>query len=327
MDTITLEEHFSTPDLQKAIAELKPDSPPNETLKAKLLDLDEGRISDMDHGGVDVQVLSLASSGFEILGSAQATSIAKDANDRAAEAVRKHPQRFAAFANLNLKDPQFASRELDRCIQQLGFRGAIVHGTTGGGFLDDPCFLPFWEAANALGVPVYLHPAPPPPVVYDLYYRGLPAGCGQPLSINGWGWHTETGLHVLRLILSGLFDRFPSQQIIIGHMGEDLPYSLARATGVLTPVAKHLERAVHEYFHDNVHVTTSGYFTAPPFECALKVVGIDRLLYSVDYPFSPVTKGQAFLDLLALTPPDRIKFASGNARRLLKLPVSSGRSN
>ena len=321
MHTITLEEHFSTPDLQKAIAELTSGGSADGVMKAKLLNLGDERIADMDEGGVDMQVLSLASSGFEVLGSDQASFIAKEANDRVAEAVNKHSDHFAALANLNLKDIPFACKELDRCIQQLGFRGAIAHGTTGGGFLDEPCFLPFWEAANALQIPVYLHPAPPPPAVYETYYKGLPGACGQALSINGWGWHTETGLHVLRLIVSGLFDRFPSQQVVVGHMGEDLPYSLARAAGVLTPVAGHLQRSVSDYFHSNVHVTTSGYFTNPPFECALKVVGIDRLLYSVDYPFSSVTKGQAFLDALSLTEADRKKFVGDNAKRLLKLAI------
>ncbi len=133
------------------------------------------------------------------------------------------------------------------------------------------------------------------------------------------GGGTETGLHVLHLILSGLFDRFPSQQVIIGHMGEDLPYSFARATSVLTPVAKHLDRSIPEYSRDNIHVTTSGYFTNPPFQCALQVVGIDRLLYSIDYPFSPVSMGQTFLDGLSLSDEDRLKFVSGNARSLLNL--------
>jgi predicted TIM-barrel fold metal-dependent hydrolase len=320
MHTITLEEHFSTPDLLRAIADTTSGGPPDEALTAKLLDLDHGRIADMDSGAVDMQVLSLASAGFETLASAHANSIVTDANDRATDAISKHPRRFAAFANVNLKDPLRACKELDRCINKLGFKGAIVHGTTGGNFLDDDRFLPFWEASHALGVPVYLHPAPPPAVVYDTYYTGLPGDCGRTLSINAWGWHTETGLHTLRLILSGLFDRFPSQQIIIGHMGEGLPYNLARAAGALAPVAKHLERSISDYFHDNFHVTTSGYFTNPPFECAMKVVGIDRLLYAIDYPFSPVTKGEAFLDKLNLTPAERDKFVSGNAKDLLKLP-------
>jgi predicted TIM-barrel fold metal-dependent hydrolase len=129
----------------------------------------------------------------------------------------------------------------------------------------------------------------------------------------------ETGLHALRLIVSGLFDRFPRQQIVIGHMGEDLPYSLARAASVLTPAAKHLQRPVAEYFHEHFHITTSGYFTQPPFLCALQVVGIDRLLYSVDYPFSACRTGQAFLDSLPIAPADLAKLSHDNAARLLKL--------
>ena len=319
MHVVTLEEHFATPGLQAAIAAIAPNVQQGETLQTKLLDLGDGRLADMDAGGVDMQVLSLAASGFELLESTQADSIVQDANDRVADAVRQHPKRFAALANVNLKDPGSTTRELARCIEDLGFRGVIAQGTTGGGFLDDPRFLSFWEAAAALGTPVYLHPAPPPPPVYDAYYTNLPGECGKWLSIAGWGWHTETGLHVLRLILSGLFDRFPSQQVIIGHMGEDLPYSLARATGVLTPFAKHLKRSIPEYFRDNIHVTTSGYFSNPPFACALEVVGIDRLLYSIDYPFSSAEKGKAFLDQVSLSEEDRVKFASGNATRLLNL--------
>ena len=319
MRIITLEEHFSTPDLQAAITEIAPEVQQNHALQAKLLDLDAERLAAMDQGGVDVQVLSLASSGFEVLESAHADGIVRDANDRAADAVRRHPARFAALSNVNLKAPDSAAKELARCIENLGFRGAIAQGTVGGGFLDHPRCLPFWEAAAALNVPVYLHPAPPPPSVYDVYYTGLPGECGKSLSIAGWGWHTETGLHVLRLILAGLFDRFPLQQVIIGHMGEDLPYSLARATSVLTPVAKHLKRSIPEYFQENIHVTTSGYFTNPPFQCALQVIGIDRLLYSIDYPFSTTFMGRAFLDGLSLSEQDRHKFVCDNAQRLLKL--------
>ena len=321
MQVVTLEEHFTTLDLQAAIAAIAPGVQQGGTLQTRLLDLGDVRLADMDAGGVDMQVLSLASSGFEVLPSTQAAGIVRDANDRVADAVRRNPRRFAALANVNLKDPPSAARELARCIDDLNFRGVIAQGTTGGGFLDDPRFLPFWEAAAALAIPVYLHPAPPPAPVYDVYYTNLPEDCGKWLSIAGWGWHTETGLHVLRLILSGLFDRFPSQQVIIGHMGEDLPYSLARAASVLTPFAKHLKRLIPEYFHDNIHVTTSGYFTNPPFSCALAVVGIDRLLYSVDYPFSSTLTGKTFLDSLSLSDQDLIRFASGNARRLLNLQL------
>lgn len=323
MQIITLEEHFTTPEFQKAISESVEKTPASMALQVKLLDIGDERIEAMDAGSVDMQVLSLSASGFEKIDSATASAVVKDANDRSAEAVRKYPTRFAAFANVNAQDPSGAAKEFERCVQQLGFRGAILHGTTGGTFLDDRRFLPIWEAANALNVPIYLHPAPPPKAVFDAYYQGLPGDSGSSLSIAGWGWHAETGMHVLRLILSGLFDRFPSQQVIIGHMGEDLPYSLARAAGVLGPVATHLKRAIPEYFHDNIHVTTSGYFTQPPFRCALEVVGIDRLMYSIDYPFSPNSKGKAFLDDLSLSAEDMEKFVGGNARRLLRLGAVS----
>jgi uncharacterized protein len=220
-----------------------------------------------------------------------------------------------------LHDPEKAAQELDRCITRLGFLGALLDGTTGGLFLDDPRFLPVWEAAAALRVPVYLHPAPPPEKVREAYYSGLPGELGMLLSIAGWGWHAETGLHSLRLIVSGLFDRLPDLQVIIGHMGEGLPYALARSSAVLSRAAPHLRQPVAEYFRSNIRVTTSGYFTQPPLRCALEVIGIDRLTFSVDYPFSPNTNGRAFLDSLAgiLSPEDHAKLSRRNAEKLLKL--------
>jgi predicted TIM-barrel fold metal-dependent hydrolase len=236
-----------------------------------------------------------------------------------ADAVRSYPDRFAAFATLALQAPEQAALEFERCVSRLHFRGALLNGTTNGLFLDHPRFTPIFETAERLGVPIYLHPAPPPPVVLDAYFGGLPDPYGMLLSIAGWGWHTETGLHCLRLIVAGVFDRFPRLQIIIGHMGEDLPFSLARADAVLSNVPGRLTRTVAEYFHSNFHVTTSGYFTVPPFLCALMVVGSDRLMFSVDYPFSANTTGRAFLDALPITPDDMEKIAHGNAARLLNL--------
>ncbi len=322
MYTIALEEHFTTTEFRAAIQPFLQDTPNARALQAKLLNLGAERIAAMDEGAVDLQVLSLPSSGFEKISSDVATGVAHSANDELAEAIKRHPTRFAGFASVNLQDPQVAAKEFERCIQQLHFRGALLHGHLGGAFLDDPRFLPIWEAAASLAVPVYLHPAPPPRPVFNSYYTNLPGECGQTLSINGWGWHVETGMHVLRLILSGLFDRFPRQQVIIGHMGENLPFSLQRAATVLGPIAKHLKRPVAEYFHNNFHVTSSGYFSQPPFLCALQVVGIDRLMYSVDYPFSANVTGKAFLDSVALSPVEKAKFASGNAQRLLKLAAA-----
>lgn len=322
MKIITLEEHFTTPLYLEATKGLGPGGQMDERMQEigrKQADLGEGRLADMDAAGIDVQVLSLSGILLDALDPATATAVARDANDKAAEAVRAHPNRFAAFAALGLKEPQTAADELRRCVGEMGFKGAIVNGTTDGLFLDHPRFAPVFEAAQELDVPVYLHPAPPPQAVRDAYYGGLRDGFGQMLSIAGWGWHVETGLHALRLMVSGLFDRLPRLQVIIGHMGEDLPFSIARAESVLSHAPQPLERTVTDYFRANFHVTTSGYFTLPPFLCALMVVGADRLLFSVDYPFSTNDQGRAFLDSLPVSAADREKIAHQNAERLLRL--------
>jgi predicted TIM-barrel fold metal-dependent hydrolase len=319
MRTITLEEHFVTDSFLKATNAYQNTAQEYKKLQAQLLDLGAGRIAAMDEAGVDLQVLSLAALGLDTLDAATATPLARDINDELATAVKAHPDRLAGFANLAMKDPSSAAKEFERCIRTLGFKGVLINGTAGGEFLDEPKFLPVLEAAQALGVPIYLHPAPPPKAVKDIYFSGLPGESGQLLSLAGWGWHAETALHSLRLILAGVFARLPKLQIIIGHMGEGIPYALARSNQILGGVAKHLPRSVAEYFHENFHVTTSGYFTLPPFQCALEVVGIDRLMYSVDYPFSSNIQGQKFLESLKLSPADMEKFTHGNAEQVLGL--------
>jgi predicted TIM-barrel fold metal-dependent hydrolase len=218
-----------------------------------------------------------------------------------------------------MQDPEEAASELTRCVTKLGFKGALISGTINDRFLDDPVFEPVLAEAEKLGVPLYLHPAPPPAAVYDVYFRGLPADIAGSLATSAWGWHVETGLHCLRLVAAGVFDRFPKLQIIIGHMGENLPFSLARADNRLTPFTPHLQRRVRDYFLTNFHITTSAYFTLPPLLCALMVFGVDRILFSVDYPFSPNAPGRALLDTAPLSPADLEKIAHGNAERLLKL--------
>jgi hypothetical protein len=288
-------------------------------LEPKLLDLGAGRVAAMDEAGIDLQVMSLVAFGLESLDSAAGTAVARDVNDELAAAVAVHPNRLAGFATLAMKDAGSAAKELERCVTKLGFVGVMLNGTVDGRFMDDPQFLPVFEAAAALKVPVYLHPAPPPKTVKEAYYSGLPGELGFYLSIAGWGWHAETGLHTLRLIVSGLFDRLPELQLIVGHMGEGLPYALARSSGMLSHGAK-LRQTVAEYFRTNIHVTTSGYFTRPPLECALEVVGIDRMMFSVDYPFSPNTRGRAYLDELAgvLSVEDMEKLTYRNAERVLR---------
>ena len=321
MRTITLEEHFVTPDFLQATSGLVEANPDIRAMQQKLVEIGDARIAAMDEAAVDLQVLSLAAIGFDKLEVAVATPLAASINDQLAAAVRRHPSRFAGFATLALKDPPSAAKELERSISQLGFKGLLISGTVGGKFLDDPQFTPVFETAHSLGIPIYLHPAPPPETVYNAYFTGLPGNTGDMLSRAGWGWHAENGLHALRLIVSGLLDRYPDLQIILGHMGENLPYFLARANTVLGSSAKHLQRSVADYFHQNFHITTSGFFTVPPLRCALEVVGIDRTIFSIDYPFAPLSRGRQFLDSLGneLSPADLEKLTHSNAERLLKL--------
>jgi uncharacterized protein len=318
MSTIALEEHFVT----KSFLQATGDDGDTSDLQSRLLDIGAGRIAAMDEAGIDFQVLSLvAIGGFEKLDASVATPLTHDINDELADAVRSHPARFGGFATLALKNPSAAAAELERCVTRLGFHGPLLNGTTDGLFLDDIRFLPVFEAAAQLGVPIYLHPAPPPKPVQEVYFSGLPGEMGHILSIAGWGWHAETALHTLRLIVSGLFDRLPHLQLIIGHMGEGLPYALARSSQILSGAATHLRQPVAAYFQSNIHITTSGYFTQPPLRAAIDVLGIERILFSVDYPFSPNTRGRAFLDSLAelLSPDDLAVLAHGNAECLLKL--------
>ena len=323
--TITLEEHFVTHDFLKATNAYGDSAPPElAQMQQKLLDLGFGRIAAMDEGSIGLQVLSLAAIGMDKLDPATATPLLHDTNDELAAAIYSQPGRFAGFATLDLKDPENAAKELERCVTKLGFKGVMLDGTVDGEFLDAPRFSPVFAAAQALGVPLYLHPAPPPPAVEKAYFSGLSSEAGHLLSIAGWGWHAENGLHALRLIVAGVLERFPNLQIVLGHMGEGVPYALARSSNVLNGAMKHLPLSVAEYFHRNFHVTTSGYFTRPPFACALEVVGIDRMMYSVDYPFSPNTKGKDFLASLAsgseaMDSEAMEKFRHSNAAALLKL--------
>jgi predicted TIM-barrel fold metal-dependent hydrolase len=322
MRTITLEEHFVTRDFLHATGAEDGHTPDfMRALRARLLDLGEGRIAAMDEGGVDLQVLSLASMGIDKLSPADESTVLHDAHDEVAAAVAANPTRLAAFATPGLRDPAGAVKELQRCITQLHFKGLMVDGTTEGKFLDAPDFFPLLEACVALDVPLYIHPAPPPQPVFDAYYANLPGESGHMLSIAGWGWHSETAIHILRMILAGVFERLPKLRVIIGHMGEGLPYALARTNGVLSQATKTHSRNVFETITSQVWITTSGYFTRPPFDCCRAVIGLDRMLYSIDYPFSypfsPTTKGRDYLSTLDLTEAEQNHFTHGLAETLL----------
>ena len=314
MRTIALEEHVLPRDI--AIAAGKEGLPPS--LASALDDMGQGRIDVMDAAGIDLQVLSLVAHELQELAAAQSIALAREANDRMAAAVRENPGRLRAFATLPMSDPAAAAVELQRTVHDLGFVGAMVFGQTNGVFLDDSSASPVLEAAEDLDVPIYLHPAEPPPAVRDAYFSGLEPTVAQMLATAGWGWHAECGLHVLRLAVNGTFDRYPRLRVIVGHMGENLPFSLARADERLSRLTG-FERSVGETIVEQVHITTAAYFTDPPLLCALMVFGADRILFSVDHPFADSMEATSFLRNAPISPSDREKIAHLNAERLLRL--------
>jgi len=277
----------------------------------ELDDCGAGRLAMMDEAGVDMQVLSLAlGHTIQQLEPEQSVTFARMANDRLAEIVAAHPQRFAAFATLPMTAPEQAADEFERAVGQLGHVGAMVHGPTHGVFLDDPSVGPVLATAERLSVPLYLHPAPPPKAVAEAYFSGLAPGLSIALATAGWGWHAECGMHVLRMVLGGVFERFPGLQLIAGHMGENLPFSLARADAMIGgDVAETVLR--------HVSISTCGYHTDAPLRCALDVFGVDRVMFSIDHPFSASAPATAFLRSAPVSDADREKIAHGNAERLL----------
>jgi predicted TIM-barrel fold metal-dependent hydrolase len=216
--------------------------------------------------------------------------------------------------------PDGAAAELDRCINQLGFKGLLVNGATDGRFLDAPEFEPILAAAEALDTPLYIHPGIPTPAVRAEYYDGLPGNFSFTMALAAWGWHAETAVHTLRLVLSGALDRHPRLKVVIGHFGEALPFMLERIDETTASDAKaHLQRSVKQTILDQVWLTTSGFFTMVPFMASLLTFGVDRILFSVDYPFASNARARAFLDSLPVSAADRAKIAHGNADALLKL--------
>ena len=330
MRIVALEEHFALPDLvgridRDAIAQRgfpPPDAPWGPGRKrADLQELGSPRLADMDAAGITVQVLSVSGPGADLLAGEAGIALARDYNDALARTVAGHPDRYRGFAHLPMAAPAAAADELERGITRLGFHGALINGVTDGRFLDDPTFDPILARAEALDVPLYLHPGIPPKSVRAAYYDGLPGALGYILSTAAWGWHIETAVHVLRLVLSGTLDRHPQLKLIVGHMGEALPFMLARCEQTLgTEASKHLQRSVSETILEQVWITTSGFFTLPPFLATLLTFGADRILFSVDHPFAPNARARAFLDQLPVSPANREKIAHRNADRLLKLP-------
>jgi predicted TIM-barrel fold metal-dependent hydrolase len=313
MRTITLEEHYATPAFIKG-----PGGHLEGQLVDQLCDLGDRRIADMDAAGIDLQVLSLSSPGVEQLEATEAVALARESNDHLADAVRRHPTRFAGFAALPTAAPDIAADELERTIRELGFKGALINGHTKGRRLDDKFFWPILERAQALQVPLYLHPTLPPQQVIDASYAGFAPEVTMGLAGWAWGWHIETATHVLRLILSGAFDRYPNLQLVIGHLGEALPFMLPRLERLPKALTK-LDRTIGAYLRENVHYTFSGFNWTPTFLDLLLEVGVDRIMFSADYPWGSMARARTFLDELPLSPADKERIAHGNAERLLRV--------
>ncbi len=331
MRIITIEEHIPGSPLAEAVAKYAgADAPYSAYAPGPGLpyapdpvifgDVGEKRIADMDRHGISMQVLSVASQSA-LLPAEEANPIVQETNDRMAQAISRHPDRFAGFASLPWSDPEGAARELERAVTKLGFKGAILSGRASArkDFLDASQFTPVLEAAEALDAPIYIHPAPPIRQVQEVYYAGLGDQLSARLSMYGWGWHHEAGIQILRMILSGAFERFPKLQLIGGHWGEMVPFFLSRLDQALPQNVTGLERTITETFRQNVYITPSGIFDDPQLQFCIDVVGADRIIHSVDCPFLSNAGAKPFLENAPISQDDKEKIAHQNAEKLFRL--------
>jgi len=325
MKIIAIEEHWNSVSIRDALDRL-PDEARDESTafnamgdnQARLEDTGQGRIEAMDAAGIDVSILSVVTPATQALPPREAVALARDANDEAISAVRTHPARLRAFATLPTSDPQAAATELERSAQ-LGHVGAMIHGRTGARTLDDLAYDDLFATAARLGQPIFIHPQIPSNELRDAAYRGLDPLTDLGLATFGWGWHMDTGLAALRLILRGTFDRHPDLQLVLGHWGEMLLFWMDRADS-LSGIAKHLQRRVSDYITTNIHITSSGMLQERLLRHALDFTSADRVLFSTDYPFHQPTAAAVsqFFDAIP-DPADRAKIASSNAETLLHL--------
>ena len=323
---IALEEHFSLPET----AENPRGTYAPHTwaeLKERLLDVQGERLRQMDEHGIEVMVLSLNAPAVQVvLDPAKAAALARRANDQLAAAVHKRPGRFQALAALPMQDPELAIEELQRCVRELGFRGALVNGFSQVGepdnavYYDLPQYRPFWAAVERLGVPFYLHPRSP--LARDArLYAGHPWLMGA-----AWAFGNETAVHALRLMGSGLFDEFPRLSIIIGHMGEGIPFGLWRVDNCNAGADKTdrnlAKKKIADYFRANFYVTTSGNFSTSALIATILEIGADRVMFSVDWPFEQIEHAARWFDKASISENDRVKIGRMNAVRLFKLKLS-----
>jgi predicted TIM-barrel fold metal-dependent hydrolase len=320
---VGLEEHFAIEDTINDSKGFLPERVWPE-LRARLLDFHDKRLAEMDKHGMEIMILSLNAPAVQAISDAKrANDVARKANDLLAEQVRKRPDRFAALAALPMQDPELAVRELERCVRDLGFCGALANGFSQVGdantaaYYDLKRYWPFWAAVEKLDVPFYLHPRNPLPSASQIY-EGHPWLLGPT-----WAFGQETAVHALRLMASGLFDRHPRLQIILGHLGEGLPFSIWRAdhrnAWTKAPPRYPAKEKLGFYFQRNFYLTTSGNFHTPSLVCAMLEIGADRIMFSTDWPFENVDHAAIWFDACAISEADRQKIGRDNALRLFKL--------
>lgn len=318
---ITIEEHFDTPQAAQLFNEnVGVGQNPKPTYE-KLIDF-ENRLRYMDANGIDMQILSNAGNSPQVLPGNLAISACKDINDTLSEIVKLHPTRFAGLATLPVDNPEASVEELKRSITDLGLKGALISGTVNGQFLDDPKFLPIFAEAEKLDVPLYLHPGYPTNEQRDLLYtsEAYPKISSMLISTFAWGWHMDQGLQMVRLIFSGIFDKFPELKIISGHWGEFVPNFIERLDSISQIPGVGLKKPFSAYYRKNVYISPSGMFTKPQFDLAIAEIGVDHILYSEDYPYL-IKEGEvrSFLDQMSISPEDKEKIAYKNAEKLFKL--------
>jgi 2,3-dihydroxybenzoate decarboxylase len=314
---IALEEHFLCPDFIEYWNPTAVDLPVERREKAlsRLTDFGEMRLAAMDEAGITRAVLALAGPGVQAERDAtMAVRRARAANDFLAQQIEKRPDRYSGFAHLAMQNARAAADELERCMRELKFCGAMINGHTNGQYLDDPALYPFWERAEALGALIYLHPADPvtpAPVLEG--HKGLRRAT--------WEWTFETGSHALRLIFSGLFDRFPRARLGLGHLGETIPFLLWRFDSRAGPnfYAIKLGKPPSQYFKDNFVVTTSGMCSAEPLDCTIAALGHERVMFAADYPFESAQEAGEFIDRVAIPESVREAISANNAAKHLGL--------
>lgn len=291
-------------------------------IRDHLTDVGDVRLAHMDAAGLDFAVLALTSPGVQVMTAADGTAFATYANDWLADAIARHPDRFDGLAACAPQDPAAAAKEIERGVTKLGLKGVILNSHVQHEYLDDPKFWAVFEAAEALDVPIYLHPnSPSDGLIKPMLGRGLDGAI--------WGFSVETGLHALRIIVAGVFDRFPKLQLVLGHVGESLPFTLSRLDYMhraSSASARYegmpaLQRPLSDYLRNNVHYTNSGVAWEPPIRFLQDVIGVDRVMYAMDYPYQYSADEVAYLDAMTIDPAAKKSFFEDNARKLFKLAI------